>query len=393
MRIALRPSGGRGDYELAGSDNGVYASELLEKQFYYQITPGLEINGRAKAHRRSGKPRIRPEENGEHPYVMIYSILLLPSPRRELIKTATSALTKLSDKEYVLYGIDVDLIESNTSTVTFAPTSIWAKNQGGVLKVDFAERMSVISMLWAAASQNTSELGMLIRQHEAATIDSDHSNIKKIASQIQKRFGISTDVLPLILREFNLPGYFGDTNTGITDETTGFESEDSNISPQDSLRERIRKWRKQADRGSSGRKFSMAVREAYDYRCLFSGERFPKLKLFDSAGVDGAHILPWSTHELNSVKNGICLCKQCHWGFDNGLLKLDFDSHSNNYLLSIPKNVEDIAIKENFDLACFQKNTGVIDESRLPANQKLWPSPKYIQEFNSKFPISNNDLS
>lgn len=94
----------------------------------------------------------------------------------------------------------------------------------------------------------------------------------------------------------------------------------------------------------------MAVREAYDYRCLFSGERFPKLKIFDSAGVDGAHILPWSTHGLNSVKNGICLCKQCHWGFDNGLLRLDFDSHSNNYLLSIPKSVENIAIKENFDI-------------------------------------------
>ncbi len=33
MRIALRPSGGRGDYELAGSDNGLHASELLEKNF------------------------------------------------------------------------------------------------------------------------------------------------------------------------------------------------------------------------------------------------------------------------------------------------------------------------------------------------------------------------
>jgi hypothetical protein len=43
MRIALRPSGGRGDYELAGSDNGVPASELFEKQFYYQITPSLTM--------------------------------------------------------------------------------------------------------------------------------------------------------------------------------------------------------------------------------------------------------------------------------------------------------------------------------------------------------------
>lgn len=39
MRIALRPSGGRGDYELAGSDNGVSATELLEKYFFIKLHP------------------------------------------------------------------------------------------------------------------------------------------------------------------------------------------------------------------------------------------------------------------------------------------------------------------------------------------------------------------
>lgn len=385
MRIALRPSGGRGDYELAGSDNGVHASELFEKQFCYQITPSLIIDGKAKAHRLSGKPRIRPEGNGEHPYVVIYSLLLLPPPRRELIKTDNSALTALSRQGYILSGIDVDLVESTATKVVFAPTNIWAKNQGGILKVDFAERMAIISTLWDAASQNKSELGHLILKHRAAAIASDHSGIRAAAIEIQKRFVIDTDVLPLILHEFNLPDYLSIAYTGITDNIEGYESEDNNASPQDSLRERVRKWRKQADRGPGARKFSVDVREAYDYRCLFSGERFPKLEPFDSAGVDGAHILPWSTHELNSVANGICLCKQCHWGFDNGLLKLNFDSQSNSYLLSIPKNVEDIAVKENFDLERFQRNTGVLDKSRLPLDHKLWPSPKHIQEFNAKF--------
>jgi hypothetical protein len=193
--------------------------------------------------------------------------------------------------------------------------------------------------------------------------------------------------LPLILREFNLPDYFSSAYTGITDDTEGYESEDNNASPQNSLRERIRKWRKQADRGPGARKFSIAVREAYDYRCLFSGERFPKLELTDSAGVDGAHILPWSTHGLNSVKNGICLCKQCHWGFDNGLLKLNFDIQSNSYVLSIPKNIEVVANKENFDLEHFQRNSGELDKSRLPADHKLWPSPEYLQEFNAQFSV------
>src|SRR5688572_19860493 len=87
MRIALRPSGGRGDYELAGSFNQLHASDLLERRFFFQITPAITIDGRARAHRLSGKPRIRPEE-GRHPYVVIAATLLLPPPRRELLKTA-----------------------------------------------------------------------------------------------------------------------------------------------------------------------------------------------------------------------------------------------------------------------------------------------------------------
>lgn len=86
MRIALRPSGGRGDYELAGSYNELHASDLLDKNFLFQITPALTIDGKSQAHRLSGKPRIRPQ-GGRHPYVVISSILLLPTPRRELQKT------------------------------------------------------------------------------------------------------------------------------------------------------------------------------------------------------------------------------------------------------------------------------------------------------------------
>lgn len=386
MRIALRPSGGRGDYELAGSDNGVLASTLLEKEFYYQITPSLIIDGKAKAHKLSGKPRIRPEGIGEHPYVVIFSILLLPPPRRELIKTTSTALTALSSKDYILSGIDVDVVENGATNVVFAPTNIWAKNQGGILKVDFDERMAIVATLWAAASQQKNELGKLILRHRDAAIASDHANISGAAREIQKFFSVNTDVLPLILQKFNLPDYLSTAYTGISDNTAGYESEDKASPPQDSLRERIWKWRRQADRGPGARKFSVDVRKAYDFRCFFSGERFPKFELIDSAGVDGAHILPWSTHGLNSVANGICLCKQCHWGFDNGLLRLNFDNQSNSYLLSIPKDVEKIANTANFDLGHFQKNIGVLDKARLPTDEKLWPSPKYIQEFNAKLP-------
>jgi hypothetical protein len=383
MRIALRPSGGRGDYELAGSYNGLHASDLLNKSFCYQLTPSFILEGKAKAHKLHGKPRIRPEHDGRHSYVLIYSILLLPPPRRELIKTTKTELKALTSGDYILAGIDVDIVGTESEKVIFAPTIIWAKNQKNVLKVDFVERMAIVSALWFSASLYTSNLASLLLTHKSAIDASDHFVIQKTANEIQQYFKTEHDVIPLIMREFDLPTASDDIFTGIKTDNVGYETEENTASPIESKAERIKKWRKQADRGPGAREFSRAVREAYDYRCLFSGERFPKIEALDSAGVDGAHILPWSTYQINSVINGICLCKQCHWAFDNGLLRLNYDASSHSYSLLIPEEIEEMAIKENFDLAYFKKNTGVLDERRLPRSRELWPSPSHIIELNS----------
>jgi putative restriction endonuclease len=380
MRIALRPSGGRGDYELAGSYNRLHASDLLEKRFFFQLTPAITVDGRSAAHRLAGKPRIRPEE-GKHAYILLSSLLLLPPPRRELEKTP-NALPRLRTATYTIAGIDVDVLEDKARTVTFSPTTIWAKTRGGLLRVDYAERMAVIAAIWAAADGKRSDLAGFVKEHRSSAVSGDHDRIVNSAKTIQRHFQTDDDVIHLILSAFELPDAKSAAYAGISDSTAGFESEDDTSSPEDSRRERARKWRKQADRGPGARDFSLNVRDAYNYRCLFSGERFPKLPHFDSAGVDGAHILPWSTHQLNSVSNGICLCKLCHWAFDNGLLRLDFDPGQNEYLLSIPRDIEEAAIGAKFDLPRFRPNLGRIERSRLPTNQRLWPSPKHIQEYN-----------
>jgi HNH endonuclease len=384
MRIALRPSGGRGDYELAGSYNGISASELLGKNILFQITPNFIVDGKARANKLSGKTRIRPE-NGKHAYVILGSILLLPQPRRELIKTSHQ-LTELITGQYTLAGIDVEILSQDRDNVIFAPTNLWAKNQGGILKIDFSERMAVISSIWSEAASKSSLLSNRITEHYKAVISSDHFAMQTSALSIQKVMNTEKDVIPLILREFNLSDPIDYSLSGITENATDFETEDYTTSPENSFRERIRKWRMQTIRGPGARDFSLQVRKAYDYRCLFSGERFPKIEPLYSAGVDGAHILPWSIHQLNSVVNGVCLCKQCHWAFDNGLLKLDFKPETNDYFLSIPKEIEIIAIKQNFELDLFKRNLGIIDKSRLPKNYSLWPSPKYINELNMVIP-------
>ena len=34
--------------------------------------------------------------------------------------------------------------------------------------------------------------------------------------------------------------------------------------------------------------------------------------------VDAAHIVPWSVSQNDDIRNGMALCKLCHWGFEVG---------------------------------------------------------------------------
>lgn len=135
-------------------------------------------------------------------------------------------------------------------------------------------------------------------------------------------------------------------------------------------------------RGGAGLRFRQDVTAHYAFRCLFTGQRLPRTTETGSAGVDAAHILPWSTHNINSVTNGLCLSKQCHWAFDEGLLRLSYDDSEGSYIVSIPNPVMLAAQAEQFDIESFASITGRIPESRLPANAAFWPSRDYLISMN-----------
>jgi HNH endonuclease len=143
---------------------------------------------------------------------------------------------------------------------------------------------------------------------------------------------------------------------------------------------RVKRWRQLAVRGAAGSKFRNDVASAYDYRCIFTGQRLPRLEVTGSAGVDCAHILPWSNHNINSVRNGLCLRKQCHWAFDEGVLSLTFDEGSNTYLVEFLNEVRKAAKEASFNADYFEALTGPVPVSHLPKNKALWPFPKYIEE-------------
>ena len=115
---------------------------------------------------------------------------------------------------------------------------------------------------------------------------------------------------------------------------------------------------------------------------MFSGQRLPRTEATSTAGVDAAHILPWSRFDLEATKNGLCLNKQCHWAFDEGLFRLSFDDTENAYIVSIPNPVRLAAQAAQFDMESFDTMVGRVSKNRLPANEALWPSKEYLAELN-----------
>jgi putative restriction endonuclease len=64
--------------------------------------------------------------------------------------------------------------------------------------------------------------------------------------------------------------------------------------------------------------FRRAVISAYDHRCALCGIRM--LTPDGHTAVDAAHIVPWSISQDDDPRNGLALCRLCHWTYDEGLL-------------------------------------------------------------------------
>jgi putative restriction endonuclease len=63
--------------------------------------------------------------------------------------------------------------------------------------------------------------------------------------------------------------------------------------------------------------FRRAIVQVYDHRCAICGVRM--LTVDGHSVVDAAHIVPWSISHNDDPRNGMALCRLCHWTFDEGL--------------------------------------------------------------------------
>jgi hypothetical protein len=386
MNIALRPSGGRGEYELAGSQGDLRPQDLFHLPISIETVPGVAVQTHSVCQRLDGKPRIRLTVSGvrnAHPSAVVAAAMLLPEPRRT--KREALANTLICRRGFVVQTVRVDVVP-NAGGVVLRPVIVRLENGRDVkADINFAERMARVVRVWVAAATGSDAVSVAVRAHATAfgAPNAPHQDVLSATPNVRAALGDSDeDLLPLLERRYSLPGQLASTGSLSADLTDDDLREETEIDPVEARIERVREWRLASERGSGAAAFRQRVREAYDDRCVFSGQRLPRTELTSRVGVDAAHILPWSRYDLDDTRNGLCLAKQCHWAFDQGILRLTYDDRQTAYVLAIPEQFKTAAVAARFDLPEFEKLEGVVPEARLPKNRALWPSKTYLRELN-----------
>lgn len=122
------------------------------------------------------------------------------------------------------------------------------------------------------------------------------------------------------------------------------------------------------------RVFRRAIVLNYDHRCAFCGTR-----IVTSEGhtvVDAAHIFPWSVSQNDDIRNGMALCKLCHWGFDERLIGV-----SDSYAVILSRQV-----------AQAHNAPGVLlnltgREILGPQDRALWPHRVHLERHRTAFKL------
>jgi putative restriction endonuclease len=112
--------------------------------------------------------------------------------------------------------------------------------------------------------------------------------------------------------------------------------------------------------------FRRVVVRIYDHRCAFCGVRM--LTPDGHSAVDASHIVPWRVSHNDDPRNGMALCRLCHWTFDEGLASV-----SNKYSVLLSN---DLRIQDNLPghLMTIQGRSII-----GPVEKELWPVPEGLQ--------------
>jgi putative restriction endonuclease len=131
------------------------------------------------------------------------------------------------------------------------------------------------------------------------------------------------------------------------------------------IKEDARLYELARERGREAR-FRLTVVPAYNYTCALTGYR---LVTVDSGSiVEAAHIHQFADSRNNHPQNGIALCKNAHWMFDEGLWSLDDD-----YRVLVSTKRFDESGADAF-LLSLKANRRIL----LPTDPHYWPAKAHL---------------
>jgi putative restriction endonuclease len=113
-------------------------------------------------------------------------------------------------------------------------------------------------------------------------------------------------------------------------------------------------------------RFRLNVVAAYNYTCALTGYRLTTIKA--GSIVDAAHIHQFADSRNNDSRNGLALCKNAHWLFDNVLWTL-----ADDYSVIV-------AVGRFTETSPDHKSLGEYHghKIRLPSDHTFWPNPVYL---------------
>ncbi|MFL5328126.1 MAG: HNH endonuclease [Gemmataceae bacterium] len=113
-------------------------------------------------------------------------------------------------------------------------------------------------------------------------------------------------------------------------------------------------------------RFRLDIVATYNYTCALSGYRLTTVT--GASIVDAAHIHQFSDSRNNDIRNGVALCKNAHWLFDNGLWTI---SDAYEVIVAVGHFTE--ASPDHKSLASYHGQ-----KLRLPTDKQVWPNPIHL---------------
>src|SRR5262249_39782243 len=113
-------------------------------------------------------------------------------------------------------------------------------------------------------------------------------------------------------------------------------------------------------------RFRLNVVAAYNYTCALT--RYRLTTISSGSIVDAAHIHQFSDSRNNDPQNGLALCKNAHWLFDNGLWTLNED-----YTVRVADGRFSEDSPNQMPLSAYNRKP-----AHLPNDPALWPSQIHL---------------